>query len=93
MPDKQFGMTGLASAMSVDRVLQLVGRASGFTPHPGGGTAPCRWSDLVLGLTAAVGDALASVVRVGGSVILATGHPRASRTCTWRSGGNSARRG
>ncbi|HSD49190.1 MAG TPA: phosphatase [Actinomycetota bacterium] len=75
-PDKQFGMTGLAGAMSVDRVLQIVGRASGFTPHPEWRTGPVPVDpDMVLDACEAVGDALGSVVRTGGTVILATGHP------------------
>lgn len=75
-PDKQFGMTGLAGAMPVERVLQIVGRASGFIPHPEWRTGPVPVDpDLVLDACAAVGDALAGVVRAGGSVILATGHP------------------
>lgn len=75
-PDKQFGMTGLAGAMSADQVLRIVGRASGFTPHPEWRSGPVPVDpDLVLDACGAVGDALAGVVRTGGSVILATGHP------------------
>ena len=75
-PDKQFGMTGLPGTVSVDEVLQIVGRASGFTPHPEWRTGPVPVDpDLVLDSCEAVGDALASVVMTGGTVLLATGHP------------------
>src|SRR3990170_2168646 len=75
-PDKLFGLTGLAEAMTPEAILELVGRASGFTPDPEWRTGPVPVDpDLVLDACEAVGDLLAEVVRTGGSVILATGHP------------------
>lgn len=75
-PDKLFGMTGLAGTMTPEAILELVGRASGFTPDPAWRTGPVPVDpDLVLEACEAVGDRLGEVVRTGGSVILATGHP------------------
>ncbi len=74
-PDKQFGMTGLAT-MSADRVLALVGDAAGFEPDPSAWTGPVPVDpERVLDACAAVGDRLAAACRRGERVILATGHP------------------
>lgn len=75
-PDKLFGLTGLAGAMAPEAILEIVGRASGFTPDPEWRSGPVPVDpDLVLDACETVGDVLASVVRTGGGVILATGHP------------------
>jgi hypothetical protein len=75
-PDKQFGMTGLEGSMVPEAVLELVGRASGFTPDPGWTTGPVPVDpDLVLEACKAVGDRLAEAVRRRERVVLATGHP------------------
>jgi hypothetical protein len=75
-PDKQFGMTGIAGAMTEEEVLALVGRAAGFPPDPGWRTGPVPVDpELVLRACEAAGDRLAHTVRRGERVILATGHP------------------
>ena len=75
-PDKLFGMPGLAGSMTPEAILELVGRASGFTPDPEWRTGPVPVDpDLVLDACEAVGDRLAELVRTRGRVILATGHP------------------
>ncbi len=74
-PDKQFGMTGLQS-LDPDRILGLVGRASGFEPDPAARTGPVPVDpELVLDACMAVGDRFADAVVRGERVILATGHP------------------
>jgi hypothetical protein len=74
-PDKQFGLSGL-QAMRPDEVLELVGQASGFEPDPTARTGPVAVDpELVLDACAAVGDRLATAVRRGERMILATGHP------------------
>ncbi|HEU4356343.1 MAG TPA: phosphatase [Actinomycetota bacterium] len=75
-PDKLFGLSGVAESISSEAVLELVGRASGFVPDPGWQTGPVPVDpDLVLDACEAVGDRLAELVRIGGNLILATGHP------------------
>lgn len=75
-PDKLFGLSGLAGSLPPEAVLELVGRAAGFVPDPDWRTGPVPVDpDLVLEACEAVGDRLAELVRIGGSLILATGHP------------------
>ncbi len=75
-PDKQFGMSGIAGAMTEEAVLGLVGRAAGFVPDPDHRDGPVPVDpDLVLEACEAVGDRLAHAVRHGERVVLATGHP------------------
>jgi hypothetical protein len=75
-PDKLFGLSRLAGSTSPEAVLELVGRASGFVPDPEWRTGPVPVDpDLVLEACEAVGDRLSELVRIGGSLILATGHP------------------
>jgi hypothetical protein len=74
-PDKQFGMTGLAT-VSARGVLGLVGEAAGFEPDPLAFTGPVPVDpELVLDACATVGDRLALACRRGERVVLATGHP------------------
>jgi hypothetical protein len=74
-PDKQFGMSGLGS-LTPERVLALVGEASGFDPDPGVATGPVPIDpELVLRSCEAVGDRLAEAVRRCERVLLGTGHP------------------
>lgn len=75
-PDKQFGMTGLAGALAPGEVLELVGRAAGFTPDPNATTGPVPVDPgLVIEACEAVGDRLAIACARGERVVLATGHP------------------
>ena len=75
-PDKLFGLSGLEASMTPEAILGLVGRASGFVPVPEWRTGPVPIDpDLVLDACEAVGDRLGDLVRTGGSLILATGHP------------------
>lgn len=75
-PDKQFGMSGIAGAMSEDEILALVASAAGFVPDPSRTTGPVSVDpELVLDACEAVGDRLAYAARRGEHVILATGHP------------------
>jgi len=75
-PDKQFGMTGIAGAMTEADVLALVGRSAGFVPDPQWRTGPVPVDpELVLDACGAAGDRLAHAVRHRERVILATGHP------------------
>ena len=75
-PDKQFGMSGIAGAMTEEAVLGLVGRAAGFVPDPDRRDGPVPVDpELVLEACEAVGDRLAHAVRRGERVVLATGHP------------------
>ncbi|MFB3738230.1 MAG: phosphatase [Candidatus Velamenicoccus archaeovorus] len=75
-PDKRFGMTGLAGAMSPAQVLELVARAAGFEPDPRWVSGPVPVDPaLVLDACEAAGDRLAFACRRGERVILATGHP------------------
>jgi hypothetical protein len=74
-PDKQFGLSGL-QAVDPDEVLGLVGRASGFEPDLAARTGPVPVDpELVLDACDAVGDRLATAVRRGERLVLATGHP------------------
>jgi hypothetical protein len=74
-PDKQFGLTGLRSR-SPWEVLQLVGRAAGFTPDRAWTQGPVPIDPgLVVDACEAVGDRLAFACRRRERVILATGHP------------------
>ena len=75
-PDKQFGMSGLTGEFGPDEVLELVGRAAGFTPDPNAttGSVPVD-PELVIQACEAVGDRLALACARGERVILATGHP------------------
>jgi hypothetical protein len=75
-PDKQFGMSGLAGALTPAEVLGLVGRAAGFTPDPDATTGPVPVDPaLVIEACEAVGDRLSLACARGERVILATGHP------------------
>jgi len=75
-PDKQFGMSGLAGGFAPSEVLELVGRAAGFTPDPDATTGPVPVDpELVIQACEAVGDRLALACARGERVILATGHP------------------
>jgi hypothetical protein len=75
-PDKEFGMTGLPGGLSAWDILGLVGEASGFEPDPNVKTGPVPVDPAkVLEACEAVGDRLAELIRVGGSIVLATGHP------------------
>ncbi len=75
-PDKLFGMSGLEGSAPPEAILQLVGRAAGFTPHPAWRSGPVPVDpDLVLDACEAVGDRLAEACRRGERMILATGHP------------------
>jgi hypothetical protein len=75
-PDKQFGMSGLAGEFAPAEVLELVGRAAGFTPDPNASTGPVPVDpELVIQACEAVGDRLNLACARGERVILATGHP------------------
>jgi hypothetical protein len=75
-PDKLFGLSGISGRVTLEEVLALVGRASGFEPDPEWKTGPVSIDpELVLAACEAVGDRLAEAVRRGERVILATGHP------------------
>jgi hypothetical protein len=75
-PDKQFGMSGLAGTITPGEVLELVGRAAGFTPDAGATTGPVPVDpELVIQACEAVGDRLALACARGERAILATGHP------------------
>lgn len=75
-PDKLFGLSGIAGALDPEEVLELVGRAAGFTPTPAWRSGPVPVDpDLVLDACEALGDRLAAAVRRRERVILATGHP------------------
>jgi len=75
-PDKQFGMSGLAGEFAPAEVLELVGRAAGFTPDPNASTGPVPVDpELVIEACEAVGDRLNLACARGERVILATGHP------------------
>jgi hypothetical protein len=74
-PDKLFGLSGVDVVEPVE-VLQLVGRAAGFVPDLDARTGPVPVDPhLVLDACSAAGERLASAVRRGERVILATGHP------------------
>jgi hypothetical protein len=75
-PDKQFGMTGLAGALSPGKILELVGGEAGFEPDHAATHGPVPVDpDHVLDRCEAVGDRLAFACRRGETAILATGHP------------------
>jgi histidinol phosphate phosphatase hisN-like protein len=75
-PDKQFGMTRLAGALSPRKILDLVGEEAGFEPDHTATHGPVPVDpDHVLDRCEAVGDRLAAACRRGETVILATGHP------------------
>ena len=76
-PDKQFGMSGLKDGMTLDRILELVGEASGARIDPDAryGPVEIRPKGIVdAALTA--GRRLADACRRGETVVLATGHPK-----------------
>lgn len=75
-PDKQFGMSRLAGALSPERILDLVGEEAGFEPDHTATHGPVPVDpDHVLDRCEAVGERLAFACRRGESVVLATGHP------------------
>jgi hypothetical protein len=75
-PDKQFGMTGLAGALSPGRVLELVGEEAGFEPDHTATHGPVPVDpDHVLDRCELVGERLGRACRLGETVVLATGHP------------------
>lgn len=75
-PDKLFGLSGIAGALDPEEILELVGRAAGFTPTPAWCSGPVPVDpDLVLDACEALGDRLVAAVRRRERVILATGHP------------------
>ena len=74
-PDKQFGMTGLQT-LDPDRILDLVGRATGFEPDLTATTGPVPVDpEHVLVACAEAGDRFAEAIRRRERVIVATGHP------------------
>jgi hypothetical protein len=75
-PDKQFGMTRLAGALSPRKILELVGAEAGFEPDHTATRGPVPVDpDHVLDRCEAVGDRLGFACRRGETVVLATGHP------------------
>jgi Phosphatase len=74
--DKQFGLTGVSGTMPPERILGLVGEASGFEVDSDWTDGPVPVDpELVLAACEAVGDRFAAAARRGERVILATGHP------------------
>lgn len=75
-PDLQFGIEGLAGAMSVEAVTGLMAEAAGFNPDPSiveGPTPIDPWK--VLAASGAAGERLAVAAGRGELVVCATGHP------------------
>jgi hypothetical protein len=75
-PDKQFGMTRVAGALSPPTILDLVGAEAGFEPDHTATHGPVPVDpDHVLDRCEAVGERLAFSCRRGETIVLATGHP------------------
>ncbi len=93
-PDKQFGMSRLAGALSPARILDLVGEEAGFEPDHAATNGPVPVdADHVLDRCEAVGDRLAFACRSGERVVLATGHPVGLAHLYTKVGHELARRG
>jgi hypothetical protein len=75
-PDKQFGLSGVATAFSPREVLELVADEAGFEPDHTATHGPVPVDPgNVLDRCEAVGERLAFACRRGEQMILATGHP------------------
>jgi Phosphatase len=75
-PDKQFGMTRVAGALSPRKILDLVGAEAGFEPDHAATRGPVPVDpDHVLDRCEAVGERLAFACRRAETIVLATGHP------------------
>jgi Phosphatase len=75
-PDKEFGLTRLQEGMDLDRILELVERASGAPIDRDARYGPVDIRPApIVDASLAAGGRLATACERGESVVLATGHP------------------
>ncbi|MDH4111931.1 MAG: phosphatase [Actinomycetota bacterium] len=75
-PDKLFGLTGIAGALGLDEILDLVGEGAGVPIDLEARYGPVEIEpEPILDACEAAGDRLARAAADGERVVLATGHP------------------
>ena len=75
-PDKLFGLSGLAGAFDLDRILDLIADAAGAPIDHDARYGPVDIRpEPILAACEALGDRLAAAARAGRTLLVATGHP------------------